>query len=71
MRRGRRTRRIPRIARTLLYLGTALTVLSGCAATPIPPTYTQEELKAQCERQGSGWWHPDDLTGGYCEPIHS
>ena len=44
--------------------------LAGCSSTPIPPTYSQEELKAMCERHG-GWWHPDGLTGGFCEPIHS
>ena len=43
-----------------------LTMLTGCSTVPIPPTYTQDELKAICERQG-GWWHPDDLIGGYCE----
>ena len=32
----------------------------------IPPTYTQAELKAICERRG-GWWHDDDLMGGFCE----
>jgi hypothetical protein len=44
----------------------AVTILGGCRSTPIPPTYTQEELKAICARQG-GWWRPDDLAGGYCE----
>jgi hypothetical protein len=34
--------------------------------TPIPPTYTQDELKVICERN-HGWWHPDDLMGGYCQ----
>jgi hypothetical protein len=39
----------------------------ACATTtPLPPTYTQTELKAMCERRG-GWWHPNDLVGGYCE----
>lgn len=41
-------------------------VVAGCSSLPIPPTYTQDELKAICERHG-GWWHPDDLMGGYCE----
>jgi hypothetical protein len=62
------------IARTALMsvlLGYALVTLAGCSSMPIPPTYTQEELKAQCERQGSGWWHPDGSAGGFCEPIHS
>lgn len=43
-----------------------LTILTGCGSVRIPPTYTQDELKAICERHG-GWWHPDDLMGGYCE----
>jgi len=44
----------------------AVTVLAGCSRVPIPPTYTQDELKAICERHG-GWWRPDDLVGGHCE----
>jgi hypothetical protein len=44
----------------------AVTILPGCSSVPIPPTYTQDELKAICERHG-GWWHPDGLVGGYCE----
>jgi hypothetical protein len=43
-----------------------LTILAGCSSVPIPPTYTQDELKAICERHG-GWWHPDELVGGFCE----
>jgi hypothetical protein len=41
-------------------------VLGGCSTVPIPPTYTQAELKAICERRG-GWWHDDNLMGGFCE----
>ncbi len=41
------------------------TALTGCATTPIPPTYTQEELKAICQRHGA--CGTDDLTGGFCE----
>jgi hypothetical protein len=41
-------------------------ILAGCAITPIPPTYTQQELKAMCERR-NGCWHRDDLRGGFCE----
>lgn len=59
-------RRIP-----LVLVGISLATLAGCATQAITPTYTQDELRDQCERQGSGWWHPDDLMGGYCEPIHS
>jgi hypothetical protein len=51
-------------------LGSALVLAAGCSTVPVPPTYTQEELQAQCER-GNGWWHPDDLRGeGFCEPVH-
>jgi uncharacterized protein YceK len=50
----------------VLLLVIAVTILAGCSSVPIPPTYTQDELKAICERHG-GWWHPDDLGGGYCE----
>jgi hypothetical protein len=39
---------------------------AGCASGPIPPTYTQAELQAECARHG-GWWHADDLIGGFCE----
>ena len=39
---------------------------AGCSSVPIPPTYTQDELHAICERRG-GWWHEDRLWGGYCE----
>lgn len=48
----------------LIVVGVIL--FSGCSSIPIPPTYSQAELKAICERHG-GWWHPDDLVGGYCE----
>ena len=44
----------------------ASAVLAACATSPIPPTYSQAELKAACERHGF-WWHPDELMGGYCE----
>jgi len=40
-------------------------VLAGCVA-PIGPTYTQEELEGKCVMRG-GWWHRDDLMGGFCE----
>jgi hypothetical protein len=44
----------------------ASVALAACATAPIAPTYSQAELKAECERHGF-WWHPDDLTGGFCE----
>jgi hypothetical protein len=51
----------------LCALATALCLL-GCAsgAPPVSPAYTQDELKAACDRQ-RGWWRPDDLRGGYCD----
>jgi len=48
----------------------AVTILAGCSSVPIPPTYTQDELKAICERNG-GRWHPDDLMGGFCERMRA
>jgi hypothetical protein len=47
-------------------LAVAGTILAGFGRVPIPPTYTQDELKAICERHG-GWWHLDELVGGFCE----
>ncbi len=41
-------------------------ILVACSNVAIPPTYTQAEFKAICERRG-GWWHDDDLMGGFCE----
>jgi ABC-type uncharacterized transport system auxiliary subunit len=51
----------------LCALATALCLL-GCASgtSPVSPVYTQDELKAACDRQ-RGWWRPDDLRGGYCD----
>lgn len=61
----------PAAARAVAIGGLLVGVLalgSGCgsAGAPIAPTYTQDELRAICQRQG-GWWHSDDLMGGYCE----
>jgi hypothetical protein len=47
-------------------VGFAGATLIACTTTPIPPTYTQAELKAKCDRQ-RGWWRPDELMGGYCD----
>ena len=44
----------------------ALTILAGCSSVQVLPTYTQDELRADCDRH-RGWWRPDDLRGGYCE----
>jgi hypothetical protein len=58
---GPTVRRI-RVAAVMIVLS----ILAGCSSVPIPPTYTEDELKTICERQG-GWWRPDGLVGGYCE----
>jgi hypothetical protein len=39
--------------------------LAGCGPA-IERTYTEEELGATCVMRG-GWWHRDDLRGGFCE----
>ena len=40
-------------------------LLAGCSGVVYPPTYTEEELQAICERR-RGWWR-GDLIPGYCE----
>ena len=47
------------------FLLAVAVALAGCASgqAPIPPAYTQDELRAQCERH-HGWWRPG---GGFCE----
>ena len=42
--------------------------LAGCATgqAPISPAYTQDELRAQCERR-HGWWRPRGVEEGFCE----
>ena len=49
-----------------LGAGVAAALLGCATGAPIPPTYTQAELKAICDRQ-RGWWRPDELIGGYCD----
>ncbi len=51
---------------TRLALAVSLAFLLGCGGARIPPPYTAEELKQLCQRRG-GWWHEDDLRGGFCE----
>jgi hypothetical protein len=58
--------RLAPVRRLAALLVLAVTTLVGCTGVPIPPTYTQEELKAECDRH-RGWWRPDDLRGGYCD----
>jgi hypothetical protein len=55
----------PARSRTALLV-LANTILAGCSSVAIPPTFTQDGLKAECDRHG-GWWRPDDLLGGYCD----
>ncbi len=58
-----------RIGRRLVgvcLLGAAVCgFLAACSTVPYPPTYTEAELKAICERRG-GWWR-GELIAGYCE----
>ncbi len=49
-----------------LILGALVALVAGCSTAPIPPPYTQQELKERCERLG-GWWHEGFLTDGFCE----
>jgi hypothetical protein len=62
-------RRVNRFLRHVLagvLLGAGVCGLfTACSTVPIPPTYTEVELKAICERRG-GWWS-GDLIPGYCE----
>ena len=54
-----------RIGAGAILLAASCGLLAGCSATAYPPTYTQAELKAICERRG-GWWR-GDLIPGFCE----
>ncbi len=49
----------------LLLAAGAAGLLGGCSTGPIPPTYTDAELRADCERRG-GWWR-GELIAGFCE----
>jgi hypothetical protein len=40
-------------------------LFAACSTVPYPPTYTQAELRAICERRG-GWWR-GNLIPDYCE----
>jgi hypothetical protein len=62
---GSRVDRANRVnLRTVVVLTVSL--LIGCSSVPIPPTYSQDELRVRCERQ-RGWWHSNGARGGYCE----
>jgi hypothetical protein len=58
----RYTRRI--LANAILGLAICA-AFTACNTMAPPPLYTQEELKAICERRG-GWWR-GNLISGYCE----
>ena len=49
----------------LIVAGLAL-ALAGCSSVPIEKAFGEEQLKQRCELTG-GWWHPDQLMGGFCE----
>jgi len=40
-------------------------LFTACGSLPQGPTYTDDELRAICERNG-GWWR-GELIAGYCE----
>jgi hypothetical protein len=59
-------RLISRRSVTSLLLASAAGLLLGaCSSVAYPPTYSQAELRAMCERRG-GWWR-GDLIANYCE----
>jgi adenosylmethionine-8-amino-7-oxononanoate aminotransferase len=49
-----------------VLLAALCAAIAGCSGVAIPPTYTQEELGAICQRHGAVW-HSDTLMGGFCE----
>ena len=55
----------PRRALAIALLGAGACGLLAACTTAYPPTYTEAELQAQCERRG-GWWR-GSLIPGYCE----
>jgi hypothetical protein len=54
-----------RILLTALLCAAAGGLFAACSSLPQGPTYTDEELRAICERHG-GWWR-GNLIPGYCE----
>ena len=49
-------------------LATLIALLLGCGSVKNSPTYTEQEMKERCERQGDRWI-TDDLRGGFCETM--
>ena len=58
-------RSVRQILTGVLLAAVGCGVLTACSAVPHPPTYTDAELQAKCERNG-GWWR-GALIPGYCE----
>ena len=58
-------RSFPRILTGVLLGAVVCGALTACSTVPHPPTYTQAELRAMCERRG-GWWR-GSLIPDYCE----
>ena len=54
-----------RLIASFVSLAAACLFLVSCSSVAYPPTYTEAELRAMCERRG-GWWR-GDLIPGYCE----
>jgi hypothetical protein len=54
-----------RIVLAALLSAAAGGLFAACSSLPQGPTYTEEELRAACERHG-GWWR-GSLIPGYCE----
>ncbi len=61
-------RAYPRPVRRRAFALSILLGLAGCATgqAPIQPAYTQDDLRAQCERH-HGWWRPGGRREGFCE----
>ncbi len=49
----------------VLLVAGAAGLLTACSSMPQGPTYTDDELRAACERRG-GWWR-GELIAGFCE----
>lgn len=52
--------------RMRLIVAAVALALAGCSSVPIEKAFGEEQLKQRCELTG-GWWHPDQLMGGFCE----
>ena len=50
----------------VVVLSLAAACLAGCSSAVMPLPSTQEDLRANCIRDG-GRWYPGDSRAGYCE----